>query len=108
MASKFSDILTDPKSGADVWCRWLWDGGTAYIITRRDEHHECPACGGARTVTVFDRAYGNEVVQPEHEESCRACGGSGEVEALYGQDDDLNDVLLWPRDAEEASEGYDA
>jgi len=108
MTSRFSDILTDPKTGIDVWCRWLWDGGTAYIITRRDEHHECPACEGTRTLTRMRPVRGNEVEPPEYEEPCPVCGGSGEVEALYGQDDDLNDKLLWPRDAEEASEGYDA
>jgi len=106
-AKGFSDILTDPKSGEDVWVRWLWDGGAAYVITRRDEHHTCPACDGARTVTVLENGYGAMVVQPEHDEVCSACGGDGEIEALFGTDDDNNEKLLWPLDADDAEAGCD-
>lgn len=104
---KFSDVLTDPKSGEDVWVRWLWDGGAAYVITRRDEHHTCPACDGARSITVMENGYAPDVVQPEHEEFCTACSGTGEVEALYGTDEDGGDKLLWPRSDMDAAAGYD-
>lgn len=103
----FSDILTDPKSGTDVWCRWLWDGGTAYVITRRDEHHTCPACDGERSITVLENGHAPDIVQPEHEEFCTACSGTGEIEALFGVDDNINEILLWPRDADEAERGCD-
>lgn len=102
----FSDILTDPESGTDVWVRWLWDGGTAYVVTKRDEHHPCPACGGERTITKLGAVHSAMLEPPEYEEPCTACSGSGEIEALFGQDDDLNDVLLWPRNADEAKEDF--
>lgn len=103
----FSDILTDPRSGEDVWVRWLWDGGAAYVVTKRDEHHPCPACDGERTVTRMGPVHSAMIEPPEYEEWCPTCCGSGEVEALFGTNDDLEDVLLWPRDADEATEGYD-
>ena len=105
--SHFSDILTDPKSGLDVWTRDLWDGGEAFVITRRDEHHDCPVCEGSRTVTKMGPVRGNEVEPPEYEDACPTCSGSGEVTALFGTDDDNQEVLLWPRDAEDAEAGCD-
>lgn len=103
----FSDILTDPKSGTDVWCRWLWDGGTAYVITRRDEHHDCPVCEGSRKVTKMGPVHSAMIEPPEYEDECSVCSGSGEIEALFGVDDNINEILLWPRDADEAERGCD-
>jgi len=99
---KFVDILTDKGSDTDVWVRWLWEGDKAYIITRRDEHYVCPYCCGEGHYTVFDSGYGNMIVQPEHEETCVACDGTKEVEALYGVEQDGTETLLWPTSEQDA------
>ena len=36
-----------------------------------------------------------------------SAGGDGEVEALYGRDEDNNEKRLWPLDAEDAEAGCD-
>ena len=91
------DIIADPTTGTEVWARWLWEGGKAYVITRRDPLHVCPFCQGEGHVTVLLDGHAPMIEQPEREETCSMCGGSSYVEALYGEDDDEGEKLLWPK-----------
>ncbi len=100
-----SDVLTCEITGRSVWVSWLWDGGDAYEITRVAEI-DCPHCGGDKVITTLGPVHSAMIEEPEVYSACDACSGTGTVEALYGEAGE-GEKLLWPRDGDEALEGYE-